>query len=381
MILPLFKTALEQRPGRDTDGHAGLWFDKFCDQWRIKGSVWTMTNRKGDDRNNPKLKWINTLTTYKVGAMPQIEESTVRLAALIESRGGRWEAFTSTSRFVTGLGRSHPVENGFAWHPTLGTPYLPGSSVKGMVRAWAKLDAHPKPDCGLIERLLGAPNKVGSVCILDAVPIEPVQLVADVMTPHYAGWTEDDPPGDWRSPTPVPFLVTAAETPFLFGIVPCRAVSGTDLDGVIGWLRSAVSWAGGGAKTAVGYGRFRGDTGKTEDLRKRLRDRDRVRGERIQAEQQAEARAGRLAALSSIERDIEEILDNRPDKKMQEIIVIMQHVRNGRWGGVAKIEVAAWLQNRMQRDRRWKEQSGAKNPAKDRDHQRTLLLKRWLAGE
>ena len=36
------------------------------------------------------------------------------LAALIESRGGRWEAFTSASRFVTGLGRSHPVENGFA---------------------------------------------------------------------------------------------------------------------------------------------------------------------------------------------------------------------------------------------------------------------------
>ena len=194
----------------------------------------------------------------------------MRLAALIESRGGRWEVFTSTSRFVTGLGLSHPVENGFAWHPALGTPYLPGSSVKGMVRAWAKLDAHPKPDCGLIERLLGAPDKVGSVCILDAVPIEPVQLVADVMTPHYAGWTEDDPPGDWRSPTPVPFLVTAAETPFLFGIVPRRAVSGTDLDAVIGWLRSAVSWAGGGAKTAVGYGRFRGDTGKTDDLRKRL---------------------------------------------------------------------------------------------------------------
>ena len=222
---------------------------------------------------------------------------------------------------------------------------------------------------------------MGSVGILDAVPIEPVQLVADVMTPHYAGWTEDDPPGDWRSPTPVPFLVTAAETPFLFGIVPCRAVSGTDLDAVIGWLRSALAWAGGGAKTAVGYGRFRGDTGKTEDLRKRLRDRDRVRGERIRAEQQAEVRAGRLAALSPIELDIEEILDNRPDKKMQEITVIMQHVRNGRWAGEARIEVAEWLRNRMLREHRWKERSGAKNPAKDRDHQRTLLIKRWLAGE
>ena len=37
----------------------------------------------------------------------------MRLAALIEGRGGRWEVFTSTYRFVTGLGRGHPVENGF----------------------------------------------------------------------------------------------------------------------------------------------------------------------------------------------------------------------------------------------------------------------------
>ena len=114
MRLLLYEATLKQRPGRGDGWHAGLWFDKFCDQWRIEGSVWTMTNRKGGDRNHPKLKWINTLTTDKVGAMPQIEESTVRLAALIEGRGGRWEVFTSASRFVTGLGRSHPVENGFA---------------------------------------------------------------------------------------------------------------------------------------------------------------------------------------------------------------------------------------------------------------------------
>ena len=66
---------------------------------------------------------------------------------------------------------------------------------------------------------------------------------------------------------------------------------------------------------------------------------------------------------------------------MPETTVIVQHVRNGRWAGAAKIEAAAWLQNRMQRERRWKEQSGARNPAKDRDYQRTLLIKRWLGGE
>lgn len=370
MTLPLYQTTA---PLREADGHAGLWYDKFCSEWHVNRSTWTLKNSKS--------VWIHTLTNGTVGSPPQIEESALRLAAMIDGSRGRCEILTTESRFVTGLGRSHPVENGFAWHPTLGTPYLPGSSVKGMIRAWAKLDADPKPDYHCIERLLGGPGNVGSVCLLDAIPVEPVQLEADVMTPHYAGWTKDDPPGDWRSPVPVPFLVTAPETPFLFGLIPCRTVSPDDLDAVSGWLRSALSLAGAGAKTAVGYGRFRQDAGKTDDLRQRLRDRERARHDRIRAKREADDRAGRLAALSPIEREIEGILDSRQDKSMSEVVLIIQEVRSGRWAGNAKIAVAAWLQNRMQREQRWKERSRAKNPAKDRDYQRTVLIKRWLGGE
>ena len=383
MNLPLYRSAIEQRPRRNTDGHAGLWYDKFCDRWHVDRSAWTLTNRKDDEANNPKLGWIDTITDKgeEVGSARQIAESAARLATLIERQGGRWEVLKTESRFVTGLGRSHPVENGFAWHSTLGTPYLPGSSVKGLVRAWAKLDADPKPDCRIIENLLGRPDKVGRICLLDAVPIESVQLEADVMTPHYAGWTVDDPPGDWRSPTPIPFLVTAAETPFLFGAIPCHPVSGDDLDAVIGWLRCALVWAGAGAKTAVGYGRFAEDAAGADDLKQQLHARDRARDQRIREQREAEARATRLAALSPIEREIEEILASRHDKNRPDTAVIMEEVGNGRWAGAAKSEVAAWLRNRMQRDHRWKERSGAKNPAKDRDYQRTLLIKRWLVGE
>ena len=375
MRLPLYRGATARR--RDAGGHAGLWFDKFCDRWRIEQSTWTL---KGDDRNNPKLAWINTLTSGTVGEESQIREAELRLAALLEKRGGRWEVFTTASRFVTGLGRSHPVENGFAWHPTLGTRYLPGSSIKGLVRAWAERVADPKPDGQTVDFLLGSPRKAGRICFLDAVPVEPERLEADVMTPHYAGWDADHPPGDWRSPTPIPFLVTAAMTLFLFGFLPGRPVSAADLNVVRDWLRSALAGAGGGAKTAVGYGRFETANGRTEDLRKRRCDRDRARDERIRAERAAVERVARLAALSPVEREIEELLD-RQDRNAAEFIVIIQEVRSGRWDGNAKIEVAAWLQDRMQRERRWKEQSGAKNPAKDRDFQRTMLVKRWLGGE
>ena len=253
--LPRFAAPPPSTRPRDGHGHAGLWFDKFCDRWHVQDRTWSMKSGKGDDGRGPKLDWIDSLTTGRVGTAHQIDECASRLVRLIDRRGGRFAVFATESRFVTGLGRSHPVENGFAWHPTLGTPYLPGSSVKGLVRAWARLDADPSPPCETVTRLLGDIETAGGISFLDAVPIAPVQLEADVMTPHYAGWTRDEPPGDWCSPVPIPFLVAAANTPFLFGVVPCGD-GADDLCAVMSWLCSALAWNGAGAKTAVGYGRF-----------------------------------------------------------------------------------------------------------------------------
>ncbi len=287
MIRPLYQAASMQPTTRDLNGNTGLWFDKFCDRWRVKGRSWTLST--DDEGNNPKLEWLRTVADGgPVGTREQIEEAALRLARLISKRSGRLAVFETESRFVTGLGRSHPVENGFAWHPTLGTPYLPGSSIKGLVRSWAREGAEPRPDPDAVGRLLGAPGSAGGICFLDAVPVAPVRLEADVMTPHYAGWSESDPPGDWCSPNPIPFLVAARGIPFLFGVVPCGDLRAQDLDTVIGWLRDALTWSGAGAKTAVGYGRFRHDDRQTEQWMQRPADEERRR-----AEQQARADAMR----------------------------------------------------------------------------------------
>ncbi len=45
---------------------------------------------------------------------------------------------TSTAPLVTGMGMEHPLENGFAFLDPYGVPYLPGSSVKGVVRRAAE---------------------------------------------------------------------------------------------------------------------------------------------------------------------------------------------------------------------------------------------------
>lgn len=379
MTRPLPGYATPPPNTRPHDGHAGLWFDKLCDRWRVRDRTWSMKSEKGDDGKGPKIEWIETLTKGRVGTPCQIDESASRLVRLIDRRGGRFGVFVTESRFVTGLGRSHPVENGFAWHPTLGTPYLPGSSVKGLVRAWAKFDAAPSPSSETVERLLGELGTAGRISFLGAVPIAPVQLEADVMTPHYAGWTRKEPPGDWCSPTPIPFLAATAGTPFLFGVLPCGA-DADDLRVVMSWLCSALIWNGAGAKTAVGYGRFGKSDEQAAALKQRLRDQDIKAEERRRAEHEARERETRLAALTPTEREIEEVIDNRHDRNMPEIIAVMQAVESGRWAGAAKLEVAQWLRVRMKNENRWKEVSRKKSPAKDRDHRNTLRVRGWLEG-
>jgi CRISPR-associated protein Cmr6 len=44
----------------------------------------------------------------------------------------------SSSPFMTGMGIEHPLENGFAFLKPYGIPYLPGSSVKGVLRRAAE---------------------------------------------------------------------------------------------------------------------------------------------------------------------------------------------------------------------------------------------------
>lgn len=301
---PLYKLDGHAPARRVPEGNAGLWFDKFCDSWCVDEDSWAL--RSDGDEDNPKLDWIRDVTERPVGCSSQLREFTLRLLRLIERRAGQAAVFVTESRFVTGLGRSHPVENGFAWHPTLGTPYLPGSSIKGLVRAWAMFDSDTPSVHETTTRLLGDRDHrtVGSLRFLDAVPVAPVQLEADVMTPHFAGWTPQEPPGDWLSPTPIPFLTTAAGTPFLFGMVPAH-VADDDMRTASSWLREALLWAGAGAKTSVGYGRFRHDDEQTTRWKDRLRAEEQKRQEERERREAMRSPTGRwrlkLKGLSETE--------------------------------------------------------------------------------
>ncbi len=366
-IRPLY-CGVKKEPVRfPQGGHAGLWFDKFCNTWQVRNGCWTMAADR--ERESPKLDWIDSLCG-QIGDHELLSEFAHRRIAMIDRLGGWWGVFRTRTRFVTGLGRSHPVENGFAWHPVLGTAYLPGSSVKGLLLDRVTAGGADK---SVTETLFGKPGGRGALCFLDAVPTEPVRLEADVMTPHYAGWDSQDPPGDWRSPVPIPFLVAAEGNRFLFGLVPLDEPTRGRLGQVAAWLEQALREGGAGAKTAVGYGRMEPD----RDATPRLREEHEQRAREL-AERHAEQR--RLASLSPLDRELDDIANQPNYRGKPPYTAWLNELKAGRWSDDPASEhaVAERVRVAMQRAGKWKPKSSAKNPDKDTDHQRTLTVLRFL---
>lgn len=251
MVIPLIPLYKCSTPKLQPKGNRGLWYDKFCNRWE---EDW---KGLGDDG---KKKWIEMVTKEEVGETGFLQEIAERRNALISATGGKVLLFRTKGSFMTGLGRSHPVENGFAWHHSLGVPYLPGSSVKGMVRSWA--NSWNNVDKKEADRIFGPDDStnVGSVIFLDAIPHRPLRLKMEIMTPHYGPYYNEsskdlEPPADWHSPVPIPFLAVDAEQEFLFGLIP-RSERTEDCQNAEAWLKNALQDIGAGAKTAVGYGRF-----------------------------------------------------------------------------------------------------------------------------
>lgn len=262
-------------PDSPGDGHLGLWFDRYFNQYDQGWNVYKEDRESGQKEG--KRRWIATVEK-SAGDAEALRAAKWRLAALCRSRGGDYEVFSAQHYFACGLGNQHPVENGFLWHPTLGTPYIPGAAVKGLVRSWMEEWEDFGDDEADREVILhrwfgsedkdpdtcGCDNQAGAFVFFDALPVVPVRLRADVMTPHMGEWYEkgdteptnpEVTPADWHSPVPIPFLV-ADRPKFLFAIAPRDGEPKEELSRVMGALEQALEWLGAGAKTAVGYGRF-----------------------------------------------------------------------------------------------------------------------------
>ncbi len=181
----------------------------------------------------------------------------------------------SSAPFVTGMGIQHPLENGFAFLNPYGLPYLPGSSIKGVLRHAAR------ELCTLeesnwtrewVRELFGDVGEGdgcrGALVFWDCVPeLKRDEMLLDVMTPHYGEYYQgNSAPHDAGEPKPVVFLTVPANSSFVFNVSLSQTELRSEalLDGRWKTIMEkafdfAFEWVGFGAKTSVGYGAMKID--------------------------------------------------------------------------------------------------------------------------
>jgi len=184
---------------------------------------------------------------------------------------GRWKAALSScqaevreacvqGRMAVGLGEESVLETSVTLHHTYGAPYIPGSALKGLAASYASQNLDPATwDAGSLayKTLFGTTDEAGYVTFFDALYVpgsghDGRALHPDVITVHHPDYYQrgDQPPADWDSPTPIPFLSSTGS--YLIALA-----------GPAGWVTAAfdilalaLAEVGIGAKTSSGYGRM-----------------------------------------------------------------------------------------------------------------------------
>lgn len=169
-------------------------------------------------------------------------------------------------RLAVGLGDESVLETSIQLHHTYGLPFIPGSALKGVAAAYARKRLSAQ-DWGIMtpayRTVFGDTSEAGYVTFYDAlyVPNSGFQgraLHPDVLTVHHKAYYEGkpQPPADWDSPTPVPFL--SATGRYLIAVGGQTEWSDW-IDTAFCILVAALAELGVGAKTSSGYGRLKVD--------------------------------------------------------------------------------------------------------------------------
>ena len=308
MPQPLYKNAECPKPAANF--HKGLWFERFF-------NYSDRTFKEVEDK-----KQAIDQVSGAAGSDQDIERFAARQIRLINSLSGQFQIFTLDWHFITGMGNEHPVENGFLWHPTLGTPYLQGSAVKGLLRSWLEQNLEPGSQW-LLHQWFGSEGKkpdeqqheAGGLIFHDAIPVGATRVGADIMTPHMGKWYEkggeDSPanspdtiPADWHNPVPVPFLVTTRAS-FLFAVSPRTGAMKDGIAEVMTFLGNALEEMGAGAKTSAGYGSMQRAEKQEAIFAQRLQDQQEQQQQQAFEASLSPAKRGMYQVRQQLEADIQ----------------------------------------------------------------------------
>ena len=259
----------------------GLLLDKY-----IPRSVFEQPDKKNP--NLGKAPWLLDILKPKEGEKTQNNHIDPDFAKNVYKR---WVAMTQSLsakpfdlevdwRMITGLGGETVLETDLTLHHHYGIPFIPGSALKGLTRAYVaeekkeyfipgtppseeELQASRSADTDHpeIKRIFGEQEKAGTVCFLDAIPLNgQAQYVVDIMNPHYPNYyNRTKEPTNDQQPVPVMFL-TVTNTTFTFAVAPRNPYDDQHKAHTAlarSWLQEALQRYGVGGKTSAGYGYFR----------------------------------------------------------------------------------------------------------------------------
>lgn len=162
-------------------------------------------------------------------------------------------------RIFIGLGGAHPLESSFSLHPLYGFPYLPSSSIKGLVGE---------------EEICGTQKGKGEVIFFDAFPKPNRELLQyDIISVHYKSYYDSrgrKPPAGLEGPTIINLLCIPRGTSFLFLLA---SKDEEKLKKGIELLQERLELLGIGARTKLGFGRIElrvEEAEKAEILREKI---------------------------------------------------------------------------------------------------------------
>lgn len=255
--------------------------------------------------------------------------------------------------FIHGLGAGHVREMSLTLHPLYGVPYIPGSSVKGVVRHWALQAFFIGNECAwtaalegkgentqaafVMADLFGTEERQGIVQFHDVFPCGRYRLKPDVITVHYGDYYgKKKAATDDQSPVPNNFYTIEADSmEFVLTQLYDRKKKQSKLTGeelldvAKTWLQLALTETGIGGKTSSGYGFFHQFTERTEVLLGPVKEeliRRKIKIKKIQEEQRKqeeedrkeEALSAKIAKMSDAERLAYEISQLSASQQDQE---------------------------------------------------------------
>jgi CRISPR-associated protein Cmr6 len=223
--------------------------------------------REHDEKNNSKKELLSSISVIKP------------ITKLYQSAYQNWhetlkhqypqliliKAVLKTPLAI-GLGNTTPLENGFTLHHTYGTPMLPGTALKGLLRRVAR--AHNlSADTQSI--LFGSEESASHLTYWDAwlEPSKDAQpFQQDVVTVHHQNYYTSKGKGnetvkhvfptDFDDPNPVSFLTVKKGTIFCIALTSTTPKADPWLWVAAQLAKHALEYTGIGGKTNAGYGFF-----------------------------------------------------------------------------------------------------------------------------